>query len=110
MNYGHSESTGNFEEAQTVLNDARKKIPTSPLIWVTAVKLQEKAGKLELVTKLLERAIESLSHNGVETDREMWLTHAEEAEKLHYPQIVAALSASPLALFSVLLSSALRTT
>eukprot|EP00913_Durusdinium_trenchii_P031191 g29207.t1 len=64
-----------------VLNEARKHIPTSPVIWVTAAKLEETQGNEKMVELILTRAIDSLAANGVTPDRDMWLKQAEEAEK-----------------------------
>ncbi|CAE7247939.1 PRPF6 [Symbiodinium microadriaticum] len=70
-----------YKDAQKVLNEARKHIPTSPVIWVTAAKLEETQGNEKMVELILTRAIDSLAANGVTPDRDMWLKQAEEAEK-----------------------------
>ncbi|CAE7464130.1 PRPF6, partial [Symbiodinium pilosum] len=54
---------------------------TSPVIWVTAAKLEETQGNEKMVELILTRAIDSLAANGVTPDRDMWLKQAEEAEK-----------------------------
>ena len=64
-----------------VLNKARENIPTDRQIWTTAAKLEEANGNHHMVDKIIERAITSLSMNGVEINREHWFKEAVEAEK-----------------------------
>jgi hypothetical protein len=47
-----------------VLNKARQAVPTDPSIWITAAKLEESEGHLEMVGKVIARAVKSLSANG----------------------------------------------
>ena len=61
-----------YENARKVLNKAREHIPTDRQIWVTAAKLEEANGNEKMVTKIIERAIASLSSNGVEINKEFW--------------------------------------
>ncbi|XP_068081412.1 pre-mRNA-processing factor 6 [Anabrus simplex] len=70
-----------YENARKVLNKARENIPTDRQIWTTAAKLEEANGNNHMVEKIIERAITSLSSNGVEINREHWLKEAIEAEK-----------------------------
>ncbi|KAK3931821.1 Pre-mRNA-processing factor 6 [Frankliniella fusca] len=70
-----------YENARKVLNKARENIPTDRQIWTTAAKLEEANGNDHMVDKIIERAITSLSMNGVEINREHWFKEAVEAEK-----------------------------
>ncbi|KAI5638418.1 tetratricopeptide repeat domain-containing protein [Phthorimaea operculella] len=70
-----------YENARKVLNKARENIPTDRQIWVTAAKLEEAHGSTHMVEKIIDRAISSLSANGVEINREHWFKEAMEAEK-----------------------------
>uniref|UniRef100_A0A0A9VZK8 Pre-mRNA-processing factor 6 n=1 Tax=Lygus hesperus TaxID=30085 RepID=A0A0A9VZK8_LYGHE len=70
-----------YENARKVLNKARENIPTDRQIWVTAAKLEEANGNKHMVEKIIDRAITSLSANGVEINREHWFKEAIEAEK-----------------------------
>ena len=69
-----------YQNAQ-VLNRARETIPTEPQIWITASKLEEANGNLELVERVIEKAIKSLTLHQVHLEREQWLNEAEVAEK-----------------------------
>nr|XP_032518836.1 pre-mRNA-processing factor 6 [Danaus plexippus plexippus] len=80
-----------YENARKVLNKARENIPTDRQIWVTAAKLEEAQGNTHMVEKIIDRAITSLSANGVEINREHWFKEAMEAEKsgaVHTCQVV----------------------
>ncbi|XP_053674883.1 pre-mRNA-processing factor 6 [Anopheles nili] len=70
-----------YENARKVLNKAREKIPTDRQIWTTAAKLEEANGNIHMVEKIIDRALSSLSANGVEINRDQWLQEAMEAEK-----------------------------
>lgn len=70
-----------YENARKVLNKARESIPTDKQIWMTAAKLEEANGNIHMVEKIIDRALTSLSANGVEINREMWFQEAIEAEK-----------------------------
>ena len=50
-----------YQNARKVLNKARETIPTEPQIWITAAKLEEANGNLELVDRIIEKSIKSLS-------------------------------------------------
>ncbi|CAG7718069.1 unnamed protein product [Allacma fusca] len=70
-----------YENARKVLNKARQNIPTDRLIWITAAKLEEANGNDAMVDKIVERAISSLTSNGVELTRDQWLEDAIECDK-----------------------------
>lgn len=70
-----------YENARRVLNKARQNIPTDRLIWITAAKLEEAHGNVQMVDKIIERAISSLTANGVEITRDQWIEDAIECEK-----------------------------
>ena len=70
-----------YQHARKVLNKARETIPTEPQIWITASKLEEANGNANLVERIIEKAIKSLSLHQVELERERWLQEAESAEK-----------------------------
>ncbi|XP_053992594.1 pre-mRNA-processing factor 6-like [Hylaeus volcanicus] len=75
-----------YADAQKVLNEARKQVPTSVEVWISAAKLEETHGNLEMVEKIITRAVTNLSSKGVNFDREHWLKFAEESEKTSYKQ------------------------
>ncbi|XP_058800576.1 pre-mRNA-processing factor 6 [Phymastichus coffea] len=80
-----------YDNARKVLNKARENIPTDRQIWITAAKLEEANGNKHMVDKIIERAISSLSANGVEINREHWFKEAMEAEKagaVHCCQVI----------------------
>lgn len=70
-----------YEEARKVLNKARHNIQTDRQIWITAAKLEEAHGNNHMVDKIIDRAIQSLSANGVEIHRDHWIKEAEDAER-----------------------------
>lgn len=70
-----------YENARKVLNKARENIPTDKQIWTTAAKLEEANGNIHMVEKIIDRALTSLTTNGVEVNREQWFQEAVEAEK-----------------------------
>ena len=73
-----------YENARKVLNKARENIPTDKQIWTTAAKLEEANGNTAMVERIIDRAITSLSANGVEINREQWFKEAIESEKGGY--------------------------
>lgn len=80
-----------YDNARKVLNKARENIPTDRQIWTTAAKLEEANGNKHMVEKIIDRAISSLSANGVEINREHWFKEAMEAEKsgaVHCCQVI----------------------
>ena len=70
-----------YQNARKVLNKARETIPTEPQIWITASKLEEANGNLDLVDRIIEKAIKSLTLHQIHLEREQWLAEAEAAEK-----------------------------
>ena len=70
-----------YQNARKVLNKARETIPTEPQIWITASKLEEANGNRDLVDRIIEKAIKSLTLHQVHLEREQWLAEAETAEK-----------------------------
>lgn len=70
-----------YDNARKVLNKARENIPTDRGIWITAAKLEEANGNEVMVTKIIDRAIQSLSSNGVEINKELWMKDAMDTEK-----------------------------
>ncbi|XP_033726483.1 pre-mRNA-processing factor 6-like [Pecten maximus] len=70
-----------YENARKVLNKARENIPTDRQIWITAAKLEEANGNLQMVEKIVDRALNSLRANMVEINREQWIKDGEDCEK-----------------------------
>ena len=70
-----------YENARKVLNTARENIPTDRAIWITAAKLEEANGNDSMVSKIVDRAIKSLSAAGVEINKDFWMRDAMDAEK-----------------------------
>jgi hypothetical protein len=81
-----------YENAQRVLNQARQAVPAEPSIWIAAAKLEEARGKVDMVTRIIPRAIKALSAQQVSTSREAWLKLAEEAEVAAAPVTAAAIA------------------
>ncbi|XP_037083059.1 pre-mRNA-processing factor 6-like [Pollicipes pollicipes] len=70
-----------YENARKVLNKARENVPTDRQIWLSAAKLEEANDNAPMVVRIVERAIASLSANGVEINREFWLKDAVQCER-----------------------------
>jgi pre-mRNA-processing factor 6 len=70
-----------YENGRKVLNKARGHIPSDRLIWITAAKLEEANGNENMVAKIIDRGIASLSSNGMEINKELWMKNAMDAEK-----------------------------
>ncbi|CAG0880530.1 unnamed protein product [Darwinula stevensoni] len=70
-----------YENARKVLNKARENVPSDRSIWITAAKLEEAHGNANMVDKIIERALTSLSANGVDINREEWMNDAIACEK-----------------------------
>ncbi|GAB2209645.1 hypothetical protein Drorol1_Dr00026865 [Drosera rotundifolia] len=62
-----------YDNARKVLNKAREKIPKEPAIWITAAKLEEANGNLNMVGRIIERGIKALQREGLEIDKEAWM-------------------------------------
>ncbi|KAF2257771.1 TPR-like protein [Lojkania enalia] len=69
------------DEAQQILNAARKAIPTSWAVWVQACRLQEQLGKENLCDKIMERAVKALIKENAMLKREDWIKQAEICEE-----------------------------
>ena len=88
-----------YENARKVLNQAREAIPTEPAIWITAAKLEEAHGATsEVVNRIIEKALASLSQYQVVIDREKWLREAEAAEHAGSPLTCGAIVRATIAL------------
>jgi len=87
-----------YHNAKKVLNKARETIPTEPQIWITAAKLEEANGMLDLVDRIIERAVRSLTLHQVSMEREQWLSEAESAEKGNAPRTAQAIVRECIAL------------
>eukprot|EP00878_Enallax_costatus_P009275 GHUV01009694.1.p1 GENE.GHUV01009694.1~~GHUV01009694.1.p1 ORF type:complete len:699 (+),score=215.34 GHUV01009694.1:365-2461(+) len=77
-----------YDNAKKVLNKARQAVPTDPSIWITAAKLEEAQGNVDMVHKIISRAIKSLQSHGVVISREAWLKEAEGSERAQPPAIL----------------------
>jgi pre-mRNA-processing factor 6 len=65
------------QAAQKILNDARRAMPTSVGIWLSAAELAETMGADDsAIENILLKAIESLAKNGVILEKSEWLKHA----------------------------------
>jgi pre-mRNA-processing factor 6 len=75
-----------YENARKVLNQAREAIPTEPIIWITAAKLEEAHGATsEMISRIIEKALASLTQYQVVIDREQWLHEAQLVEQSGSP-------------------------
>jgi len=70
-----------YDNAKKILNKACSTIPTEKSIWITAARLEEANHNIEVVGKVIHKAVRSLSANGVQIDREQWIKEAEQCEK-----------------------------
>ncbi|KAF2730872.1 hypothetical protein EJ04DRAFT_514942 [Polyplosphaeria fusca] len=70
-----------FEDAQKILNAARKAIPTSSAFWIQGCRLSEEVGQPELCIKVMVRAVKNLVKESAMLSREEWLTQASVCEK-----------------------------
>ena len=71
----------NAGEAYSVLNDARRAIPTSWAIWVQGVRLQEETGKVDDCDRVMRKAVKVLIKENAMIKREEWLAQAEICEE-----------------------------
>eukprot|EP01101_Sappina_pedata_P013082 TRINITY_DN9386_c0_g1_i1.p1 TRINITY_DN9386_c0_g1~~TRINITY_DN9386_c0_g1_i1.p1 ORF type:complete len:959 (+),score=296.49 TRINITY_DN9386_c0_g1_i1:363-2879(+) len=70
-----------YENAKKVLNKAREMLPTEISIWISATKLEEAHGaQADLLAKIINRAVKSLSSHQVVITRDHWLKEAENCE------------------------------
>ncbi len=59
------------------MNRAREALPTEPVIWITAVMLEEAQGKLSVVDDFLSKALTFLTKKeGLVFKPEQWLLEA----------------------------------
>ncbi|KOB72749.1 Pre-mRNA-processing factor 6 [Operophtera brumata] len=79
----------NPEDARILLSRAVECCPTSVELWLALARLETSScnnlvmilGNTHMVEKIIDRAITSLSANGVEINREHWFKEAMESEK-----------------------------
>lgn len=67
------------ENAQKVLNAARKANPTSHDIWIAAARLQEQMGNASKIN-VMKRAVQALARESAMLKREEWIAEAEKCE------------------------------
>jgi pre-mRNA-processing factor 6 len=70
-----------YQNAQKVLNIARKAVPTSQEIWIAAMRLEEQQGNDSRIDRIMTRALHDLKEAGVIPTRERWIEEAENCEK-----------------------------
>uniref|UniRef100_A0A158P6X2 Pre-mRNA-processing factor 6 n=1 Tax=Angiostrongylus cantonensis TaxID=6313 RepID=A0A158P6X2_ANGCA len=70
-----------YENARKVLNKAREHIPTDRQIWLCAARLEETRGQKDMVDRIVQKALTSLTANMVELNREHWMKDAVDAER-----------------------------
>jgi pre-mRNA-processing factor 6 len=99
-----------YENAQKVLNKARKSLPNERSIWMAAAKLEESQNHHEMVDKIVHRAVSALNRGGTSSSaisaadsnkqqqqdwvvitREQWLQEATTAESSGHVQTAAAI-------------------
>ncbi|KAJ2843978.1 U4/U6 x U5 tri-snRNP complex subunit Prp1, partial [Coemansia erecta] len=78
------------ENAQKVLNRARRAIPDNADIWVAAARLEEQHGQSDRVRKILAKAVSSLQQIG-SMGRDKWLKQAVLADTSGYPETSKAI-------------------
>ena len=80
-----------YQNAQKVLNKARKALPTDRSVWIAAAKLEESQNHIDIVDKVIDRAVKSLTKNEAIISRDQWLQEAESAETSGAPATSAAI-------------------
>lgn len=82
-----------YDNARKVLNQARRALPTERSIWIAAAKLEESQHHGDLVSKIIQRAFQSLhkKQDSVVVTRAQWLQEAEQAEAAGAPLTSAAI-------------------
>mmetsp|Transcript_12295 Transcript_12295/g.18862 ORF Transcript_12295/g.18862 Transcript_12295/m.18862 type:complete len:963 (-) Transcript_12295:82-2970(-) len=80
-----------YENARRVLNQARKALPTERAIWIAAAKLEESQKHIEVVDKIIDKAVKSLQKHDAIVKRTQWLEEAESAEESEAPITSAAI-------------------
>ena len=80
------------ENARKVLNQARKALPADRSIWIAAAKLEEGQGiGSDVVEKIVDKAVRSLTKHEAVVSRAQWLKDAENAEASGAPLTAAAI-------------------
>ena len=87
-----------YQNARKVLNKAREKIPTEPQIWITASKLEEANGNVDLVDRIIEKAIKSLALHQVDLEREQWLARPRPPRRRRASRTAQAIVRETLAI------------
>jgi len=78
-----------FKTAQSVLNNARKRIPTSVNIWIAAAELADSMGaETANIESIIRKAIASLELNGVVFEKRDWLNFAKASSSPRVPSIL----------------------
>jgi pre-mRNA-processing factor 6 len=80
-----------YENARRVLNQARKALPGDRAIWIAAAKLEESQHHVDIVDKIIDKAVKSLQKHDAVVTRSQWLEEAEHAEHAQAPLTCAAL-------------------
>mmetsp|Transcript_23418 Transcript_23418/g.26664 ORF Transcript_23418/g.26664 Transcript_23418/m.26664 type:complete len:957 (-) Transcript_23418:199-3069(-) len=80
-----------YENARRVLNQARKALPTERAIWIAGAKLEESQNHIEIVDKIIDKAVKSLQKHNAIVKRTQWLEEAERAEEAKAPYTSAAI-------------------
>ncbi|KAJ2705079.1 U4/U6 x U5 tri-snRNP complex subunit Prp1 [Coemansia sp. IMI 203386] len=78
------------ENAQKVLNKARRVIPDNADIWVAAARLEEQHGEMGRVSKIMAKAVSSLQIIG-SMDRDKWIKMAVQNNVDGYPETCRAI-------------------
>ena len=80
------------EQAQQILNKARRAIPTSSTIWIQACRLQEQLDKpAKDIDRIMERAAKGLAKENAMLKREEWIAKAEACEEEGHVKTCAAI-------------------
>lgn len=85
-----------YANAKAVLNRARQALPTEPAVWIAGAQLEEANGSLEMVPKIVAKAVKSLAALKAVVDRDFWLKSAETCERQGSPHVCRAIVASAL--------------
>ncbi|KAJ1970065.1 U4/U6 x U5 tri-snRNP complex subunit Prp1 [Dispira parvispora] len=88
-----------YDNARKVLNRARKSVPTSHEVWLAGAKLEEQQpGHEDMVTTVVERAVNYFSIKNSILGREDWLKEAERCEQDGFPKVCCSIVGATLTL------------
>jgi len=80
-----------YANSKKVLNKARRALPADRSVWIAAAKLEESQNHIDMLDKIVDRAVKSLAKHDAIVSRTQWLKDAELAEASGAPLTSAAI-------------------